>query len=105
MDCGNLPEELQHFHDGIHTYAEYRIFGSLSLVLCNFCFVDFGSYDPTHFGLPPRPRISISRFELVRDLYPPPERTYDYVCPDCGRRLAYLEFLVAARQLHEPGNA
>jgi hypothetical protein len=105
MDCGTLPDELQHFRDGVHTYAEYLIFGSIPVVLCNFCFVDFGSYDPTYFGLPPHPRISISRFQLVRELYPLPERTYDYVCPDCDQRLAWVEFVVAARELHATGNA
>jgi len=103
MDCGNLPEELQHFREGRHSYAEYQIFGSLSLVLCNVCCNDFGSYDPAFCGLPPRPRIS--NLKLLHDLYPLPERTFDAVCPECERRLAFLEFLVAARELHAAGNA
>jgi hypothetical protein len=27
------------------------------------------------------------------------------VCPQCERRLAFIEFLVAARELHAAGNA
>jgi hypothetical protein len=50
MECGFFPEEIEHVKAGKHTYAEWRIFSELSLVLCNFCYVDFGSYDPTFFG-------------------------------------------------------
>ena len=57
MDCGHDPTELQHFAEHCHSYAEYRILDSLSLVLCSFCQVDFGSYDPTYFGLPATTRI------------------------------------------------
>ena len=68
MDCGHDPQELQHFADCQHTYAENLIFGPLSLVLCNFCQVDFGSYDPTYFGLPPRARIGFEYMSFVAKL-------------------------------------
>src|SRR4051794_5038082 len=42
-DSGHDPEELEHLSAGRHTYAELRIFG-LTIVLCNFCWVDFSSY-------------------------------------------------------------
>ncbi|NLC23014.1 MAG: hypothetical protein GX776_00855 [Oxalobacter sp.] len=50
--CGANPEELSHLAAGRHTYSEYEIFPELTLVLCDFCDVDFGSYDPVWFGLP-----------------------------------------------------
>jgi hypothetical protein len=51
FDCGHLAIELEHLASGRHTYAEYRVFGEC-IVLCNFCRVDFSSYDPEYFGLP-----------------------------------------------------
>ncbi len=83
---------------GKHTYAEYRIFGKLSLVMCNICYVDFSSYDPTFFGLPGRPRIDICRWEFVRDVQP--IITKDKCCVQCRRRLSFLEFVAQARELH-----
>ena len=72
MDCGHDLQELQHFAEARHTYAEYRIFESLSLVLCSFCRIDFGSYDPTYFGLPASARIGFERMSFVCDVVPPP---------------------------------
>src|SRR5262245_22994042 len=92
MECGAFPEELQHFAEGRHTYAEYRIFGELSLVLCNFCQVDFGSNDPRYFGLAENVRIGFEKMSLVRNVDPSPV-TYDQVCPVCKHRLAYLRFV------------
>lgn len=100
MDCGHDPQELQHFAEGRHTFAEYRIFDSLSLVLCSFCQVDFGSYDPAYFGLPASARIGFEHISFVRDVVPPPH-TFDKVCPECHRRLSFLQFLSAARELHK----
>ena len=99
MDCGHYPIELEHHAEGMHSYAEYRIFGSLSLILCDFCQVDFGSYDPTYFGLPASTRIGFEYMEFVRD-YEPSWQTFDTVCPECHRRLAFLEFVASARELH-----
>ncbi len=99
MDCGALPDELRHFHEGLHTYAEFRVFDSLRLILCNFCCVDFGSYQPEYFGLPDSVRLSFGRMTLIQEVHPP-EKTFDKVCPDCGKRLAFLRFVSEARQLH-----
>ena len=100
MDCGHDPKELDDFREGRHTYAEYRIFGDLSLVLCDFCHADFSSYDPTYFGLPPKTSIGLGFTTPLRDVIPP-EHTYDKVCPQCQHRLAFLEFASAARSFHE----
>ncbi|MGV3661956.1 MAG: hypothetical protein ACO1TE_17360 [Prosthecobacter sp.] len=99
MDCGNDPQELQHCAEGKHTYAEYLIFGPLSLVLCDFCHVDFASYDPTYFGLPQKARVDPWDMSLVREVIPCTP-TFDKVCPECRRRLSFLEFVAAAREFH-----
>jgi hypothetical protein len=100
MDCGHDPQELRHFVEGRHTYSEYRVFDSLSLVLCNFCQVDFGSYDPTYFGLPESARIGFEHMDFVRDVVPS-MLSFGKVCPECHHRLDFLEFVSAARKLHQ----
>jgi hypothetical protein len=101
MDCGSDPEEIDHAREGKHTYAEYRIFGDLSLVLCNLCQADFSSYDPTFFGLPRGTRVGMERgWRFVRDIAA--EITKDKCCRNCGYRLPFLEFVARARELHNP---
>jgi len=102
MDCGFDPAEIEHARTGKHTYEEWRIFGGLSLVLCNFCSADFGSYDPTFFGLPRSSRIDTARWEFVRELQP--VITKDKCCVHCGYRLPFLEFVTHARELHSRPN-
>jgi hypothetical protein len=100
MDCGHDPEELRHFAEGKHTYSEYRIFGTLSLVLCDLCQVDFGSYDPTYFGLATGTPIGFEFMSFVRDIVPPPN-SFDRGCPECQRRRSFLHYVSAARELHQ----
>lgn len=91
MDCGSDPQEIEHARNGKHTYAEYRIFGDLSIVLCNFCQVDFSSYDSTFFGLPRGTRVGMNRpqgWEFVREVQP--VITKDKCCVHCKWRLPYV---------------
>ena len=101
MDCGCHPTEVEHARQGKHTYAEYRIFGDLSLVLCNFCQVDFTSYDPTFFNLPREKRIGLGEkgFQFVREVQP--VVTKGKCCPQCRLPLPFLEFVVRAREFHD----
>ncbi len=99
MECGHLEQEIEHALAGKHTYAEMRIFGHLTLVLCNFCMVDFGSYQPDFFGLPLNAKIGFQKMQFVKEI-DKIEITKDKVCPACEHRLQFLEFLVAARELH-----
>jgi hypothetical protein len=99
MECGSDPREIDEARAGEHTYAEYRIFGDLSLVLCNFCQCDFSSYDPTFFGLPRGRRVGMEGgWQFIRDVEP--VITKDKCCPKCGYRLPFLEFIAHARELH-----
>jgi hypothetical protein len=99
MDCGCEPSEIDEAKARAHTYAEYRIFGNLFLVLCNFCQVDFSSYDPTYFGLPLGKSVGIDRgWQFVREVQPFIAK--DKCCPQCRHRLPFLEFVVAVRALH-----
>ena len=101
MDCGVDSKEIEHAKDGMHTYAEYRIFADLSLVLCNFCQCDFSSYDPSFFGLPRGTPVGMERprgWEFVREVQP--VITKDKCCTRCGHRLPFLEFFSHAKELH-----
>ena len=96
-ECGGVPGEIEHFVAGKHTYAEYEVFPPLKLTLCNFCDVDFGSFDPTYFGLPRNARIGYQFMRLVQPLREPmPGR--DKFCPSCNLRLSFLRFVDAARK-------
>ena len=99
-ECGGSPDEVAHFFAGKHTYAEYEVFPGLSLILCNFCQVDFTSYDPQYFGLAPRTKIGLSgSMRFVRDIHPT-EVDRDKYCEQCGRRLRFLRFVSDARRVH-----
>ena len=100
MDCGHDPAEVEQARAGKHSYAECQVFGGLSVVLCDFCQVDFSSYDPTYFGLPRGARVGLGErgLQFIRDV--PPTITKDKYCATCAHRLAFLEFVLNARELH-----
>jgi hypothetical protein len=104
MECGNIPEEIEHALAGKHSYAEMRIFGDLTLVLCDFCQVDFGSSDPTYFGLPRDAKIGYEKMQYLKTV----EEVFigkDKYCPQCGYRLSFLKFVQQARDLHKNHNS
>lgn len=97
-ECGHLAQEIEHALAGKHSYAEMRVFGDLSVVLCDFCQVDFGSFHPEFFGLPANTNIGYQKMQFVREV-----DTFigkDKFCPHCQMRLAFLKFVAAARELH-----
>lgn len=100
MDCGHRPEEIEHTLAGRHTFTERRIFGNLTLVLCDFCEVDFGSYDPAFFGLPRTAGIGFDKMDLVRTI-DTISIGKDKYCPQCDYRLAFLEFVDKVRRMNQ----
>ena len=99
-ECGADPKEIEHFLQQKHSYAEYSVFPPLSVVLCNSCDVDFGSFDPAFFGLPARARIGFQYMTLVGPVTNE-HLAKDKFCPSCGYRLAFLKFVKRARDQHE----
>ncbi len=97
FECGAEETELDEYREDYHKYREYEVFPGVYAVLCDFCDVDFGSYDPTHFGLPRGAKIGLEKMKFVRDI----ENegiTKDLYCAECGHRLSFLNFLVEARE-------
>jgi hypothetical protein len=97
--CSDLPGEIDEFLAGKHTYHAMRIFGNLSLVLCNFHQVDFGSFDPTYFSLPKGTRIGLEKMQFALQVQNVGIEK-DKHCPSCRYRLSWLEFVAEARELH-----
>lgn len=98
-ECGHHERELAELKAGRHVHTEYLIFG-LPIVLCNFRDVDFRSYLPSCFGLLEADGKRLNCLEFVRTIDPATQPRFDKYCPDCDRRLAFLEFLFAARAKH-----
>jgi hypothetical protein len=98
-ECGHLAEEIEHALAGKHTYSEMRIFGDLSIVVCNFCQVDFDSFLPEYFALTPKAKFGFAEMQFVRgvDVF----IGKDKFCSECHQRLAFLKFVAAAREIHE----
>ena len=104
IECGALEDRVQvlkqdiaegFVHDSI-TYSEYRIFESIEASFCDFCVLDFGSYDPTYFGLPKGTKIGYEKMQFLKSIEKPSVGKDKY-CPSCNRRLAFIRFLLRAR--------
>jgi len=87
---------LDDFRKGIHTYEIYDVYEGLKLQLCNFCAVDFGSYKPEYLGLKGQ-TIGFENFDFVSSVNEPFIQPDKY-CPECNRRIQFLNFLVELRE-------
>lgn len=103
-DCGHLPNELAECAAGEHECHECRAFGALPVVLCDFCFVNFASYYASYFGLD-RTGILGDLPERLRSVIPDAQPHKDKYCPECGHRLAFLQFRAAAIELPTKRNS
>ena len=97
MLCGATDLGLEDARQDRQEYHEFRILDSLLLVLCNFCWLDFGSYHGAYFGLGNK-RFDVGRFDKLRRIGNVIRK--DKFCPACQGRLCLLEFVVACRALH-----
>jgi hypothetical protein len=95
MDCGASETGLKHYIDS--TYVEYEVYYSQRLILCNFCYVDFGSYKPSYFGFPDNKKIGLQDFNFIKEITVKSLRVDKY-CPECDKRLAFLKFVAVCRE-------
>jgi hypothetical protein len=99
-DCGwNVPTEIEHLRDNRHTYTTYEIFQGLRLTLCNFCAVDFGSYQAEYFGFKNGERLNVAHFNFIAQVQQP-GIVKDKFCPTCSRRHKFLKFVADVRLLN-----
>ena len=97
-ECGGDESELDHYKE--HSYNEYELYFGQRLVLCNFCDVDFSSYDPTYFGFSKDRRLGLEDFNFVREESDKRLRKDKY-CPECHYRLSFLRFVAKCRLENE----
>ena len=99
-DCGWDENEIQHFDEKKHVYAEFKVYGA-SLILCSFCDVDFSSYDPEFWGFPRNKRLGYGS-EGFQKLCEMPVASLSVkkgeFCPKCRARLTYLRALAEVRK-------
>lgn len=95
MQCGADEFELDHYKT--HKYREYELYFGQRLILCDFCDVDFGSYDPTYFGFPKNRRVGFEDFIFIKDIEDK-ELRKDKFCPQCCNRLPFLKFIDTCRK-------
>jgi hypothetical protein len=100
-DCGwNVPTEIEHLNQKIHTYTTYEIYQGLRLTLCNFCAVDFASYKSEYLGFKDEKRIGFFDFNFVKKIENP-EISKDKFCQECSARLKFLKFVAEIRRINE----
>jgi hypothetical protein len=100
FDCGwDVPAEIEDMQQKKHMYATFEVYAGLRLNLCSFCMVDFGSYRPEYFGFKDNSAIGYEKFVFVKDIHSP-QVELDKFCPTCFKRLKFLKFLAAVRQIN-----
>jgi hypothetical protein len=95
-ECGGDPKELEHLLEGRHSYQLMKVMGDYEVILCNFCMVDFGSRDPSYFGLASGARIGFETMQFLKDVAPSVGK--DQFCAACGHRLAFLRLVATCRE-------
>lgn len=99
-DCGGDPQELEDLKANKHIYRRYEIYKGLTLTLCNFCDVDFGSYHADYFGFTNGKRIGYQHFRELSELKLP-AIAKDKYCTVCYAKLKFLNFLAEIRQMNK----
>ena len=100
MECGGDEMELDHYQE--HNYREYEVYFNQKIILCEFCDVDFGSYDPAHFGFEKGKRVGHKDFNFVKDITEKQLRL-DKFCTNCKHRLPFLNFINKCRTENKNG--
>ena len=98
-DCGWDPKEIEHFNSSKHTYARYEVYGSI-LMLCNFCDVDFSSYNPEYWGFPKGYELGFGSAGFKKIANIPNEQlsiSKGKYCPKCCARLPFIQAVQKAR--------
>lgn len=103
MDCG--PTEAGINELATSRYTQYAVYLDQRLVLCDFCAVDFGSYNPMYFGFQNDKKLDLHVFNFI-GVVKEPALHFDKVCPECAKRLVFLNFVAACRLAnnHKPND-
>jgi len=99
-DCGCNQTEILHFKENKHTYKIYDVHKGLHLTLCDFCDVDFGSYDSKYFGFENGYQLSIKNFKFIKEIENP-KISKDMFCAKCSHKINFLNFVFDIRALNK----
>lgn len=94
MNCGRYESKLNQNKN--RQYREYELYFQQRLILCNFCDVDFSSYDPTYFGFKKDKKLGLGDFNFVKEMLDKSLKKDKY-CPACKHRLPFLKFIQKCR--------
>jgi len=95
MECGIDDFELDHYKE--HEYNEYEVYFGQRLILCDFCDVDFGSYDPVYFGFKKGQNLGFNDWSFIKKIDNKELRQTKF-CPTCNYPLSFLKFVQACRE-------
>jgi len=104
-DCGHEKKEIENLKKSNsspkkkkkHEYYKYEIFGQ-EIILCEFCYYDFDSYNPFYLGL--QEDVPLHSFKHRLSKIETPKEDKDYFCKKCQKRLKFLSFLKNARKIN-----
>ena len=96
-DCGHFEEEIKKFNDAGGNFNVYDLYNGLTLQLCDFCKIDFGSYKSDFLGFTNGTTIGFENMNFVKEIDNPEMEKGKY-CPECKMRMKFLSFISLLRE-------
>jgi len=96
-DCGHFEDEIKKFDEIGGNFNIYELYDGLTLQLCDFCKIDFGSYKSDFLGFKDNTTIGFENMNFVKGI-DKPEMEKDKFCPNCKMRMKFLNFINSLRE-------
>ncbi|MDG5493229.1 hypothetical protein [Psychroserpens sp. SPM9] len=96
-DCGHFEEDIQKFKENGGNFNVYDLYNGLTLQLCDFCKIDFGSYKTDFLGFNDGTTIGFENMNFVKSV-DNPKMGKDKFCPECSMRMKFLTFIHELRE-------
>ena len=96
-DCGHFKDEIKKFKEIGGNFNTYELYDGLTLQLCDFCKIDFGSYKSDFLGFKDNTTIGFENMNFVKEI-DKPEMEKDKFCPNCKMRMKFLTFIYSLRE-------
>lgn len=91
-DCGHYEDKIEKFKEFGGNFNVYDLYNGLTLQLCDFCKIDFGSYKSDFLGFSDGTTIGFEHMHFVKEIQNP-EMEKDKFCPECHMRMKFLMFI------------
>ncbi len=96
-DCGHFEKEIEKFKNHGGNFTVYDLYEGLTLQLCDFCKIDFGSYKSEFLGFKDGTTIGFENMNFVKTI-DSPKMEKDKFCPECSMRMKFLVFIRDLRE-------